>query len=60
MNKKYIPSALVLYLNYFLHGVGCSVLGQAVIKESLGNHCNLCGVRSWTSDCTSLCRAAVR
>lgn len=35
MNKKYIPSALVLYLNYFLHGVGCSVLGQAVIKESL-------------------------
>lgn len=35
MNKKYLPSALVLYLNYFLHGVGCSVLGQAVIKESL-------------------------
>ena len=35
MNKKYIPSALVLYLIYFLHGVGCSVLGQAVIKESL-------------------------
>ncbi len=37
MNKKYIPSALVLYLNYFLHGVGCSVLGQAVIKESLAS-----------------------
>lgn len=35
MNKKYFPSALVLYLNYFIHGVGCSVLGQAVIKESL-------------------------
>ena len=35
MNKKYLPSALVLYLNYFIHGVGCSILGQAVIKESL-------------------------
>lgn len=35
MNKKYLPSALILYLNYFIHGIGCSVLGQAVIKESL-------------------------
>ena len=35
MNKKYLPSALILYLNYFIHGVGCSILGQAVIKESL-------------------------
>ena len=35
MNKKYIPSALILYLNYFIHGVGCSILGQAVIKEAL-------------------------
>ena len=35
MNKKYLPSALVLYLNYFIHGVGCSVLGQAVIKSAL-------------------------
>lgn len=35
MNKKYLPSALILYLNYFIHGVGCSVLGQAVIKDSL-------------------------
>ena len=33
MNKKYLPSALILYLNYFIHGVGCSILGQAVIKE---------------------------
>ena len=32
MNKKYLPSALILYLNYFIHGVGCSILGQAVIK----------------------------
>lgn len=21
MNKKYLPSALILYLNYFIHGV---------------------------------------
>ncbi len=35
MNKKYLPTALILYLNYFIHGVGCSVLGQAVIKEAL-------------------------
>ena len=35
MNKKYIPSALILYLNYFIHGIGCSILGQAVIKEAL-------------------------
>lgn len=32
---KYYPAALIMYLNYFLHGVGCSVLGQAVIKEAL-------------------------
>ena len=35
MNKKYLPSALIMYLNYFIHGVGCSILGQAVIKETL-------------------------
>ena len=35
MNKKYIPSALILYMNYFIHGIGCSILGQAVIKEAL-------------------------
>ena len=35
MNKKYYPSAFILYLNYFIHGIGCSVLGQAVTKESL-------------------------
>lgn len=35
MNKKYLPAAIIMYLNYFIHGVGCSVLGQAVIKEAL-------------------------
>ena len=33
--KKYLPSALILYLNYFIHGIGCSILGQAVIKDAL-------------------------
>ena len=32
---KYYPAALILYLNYFIHGVGCSILGQSVIKEAL-------------------------
>lgn len=35
MNKKFYPSAFILYLNYFIHGIGCSILGQAVIKEML-------------------------
>ena len=35
MNKKYLPSALILYLNFFIHGIGCAVLGQAVIKDAL-------------------------
>lgn len=35
MNKKYFPGALIMYLNYFIHGIGCSILGQAVIKDAL-------------------------
>lgn len=35
MNKKYLPSALVMYLNYFLHGIGAAILGQALIKDAL-------------------------
>ena len=35
MNKKYYPSAFILYLNYFIHGIGCSVLGQVAVKETL-------------------------
>lgn len=35
MNKKYTVSALILYLNYFIHGIGCSILGQQVVKEML-------------------------
>ena len=40
-NKKYLPSVIVLYLNYFLHGIGCSVLGQAVIKDALAGSWNI-------------------
>lgn len=35
MNKKYLPSALILYLNYFIHGIGCSILSQQLVKELL-------------------------
>lgn len=35
MNKKYLPSAVILYLNYFIHGIGCSILSQQVVKEQL-------------------------
>ena len=33
INKKYLPSALILYLNYFIHGIGCSILGQPSLKN---------------------------
>ena len=35
MDKKYLPSALILYMNYFIHGIGCSILSQQVVKEML-------------------------
>lgn len=35
MNKKYLPSVIILYLNYFIHGIGCSILSQQVVKELL-------------------------
>ena len=35
MKKKYLFAAVIMYLNYFLHGVGCSILGQSVIKDAL-------------------------
>lgn len=28
MNKKYYPSAFILYLNFFIHGIGASILSQ--------------------------------
>ena len=68
MNKKYLPSALILYLNYFIHGVGCSILGQAVIKEALAAAWGveamaitaIRSTRSWPSDRTAICRSSVR
>ena len=33
--KNYYISAFILYLNYFIHGIGCSVLGQVAVKETL-------------------------
>ncbi|MDD3401773.1 MAG: MFS transporter [Hespellia sp.] len=33
--QSYYGSALVLYLNYFIHGIGASLLGQQAIKEFL-------------------------
>lgn len=35
MEKKYLPSVVILYLNYFIHGIGCSLLSQQVVKEML-------------------------
>ena len=35
MDKKYLPSVVILYLNYFIHGIGCSMLSQQVVKEML-------------------------
>jgi len=40
-NKKYLPSVIVLYMNYFLHGIGCSILGQVAIKEALSASWNV-------------------
>ena len=36
-DKKYLPAIIIMYLNYFIHGIGCSILGQATIKESLAS-----------------------
>lgn len=32
---KFIPTAIVLYLTYFIHGIGAAILGQQAIKEVL-------------------------
>ena len=34
-NNKYYVSAFVLYLTFFIHGIGASLLGQQAIKEFL-------------------------
>ena len=32
---KFIPTSIVLYLTYFIHGIGAAILGQQAIKEVL-------------------------
>ena len=44
MKTKYLPAALILYMNYFIHGIGCSILGQQVIKEMLVSRWGLADV----------------
>lgn len=54
MNKKYLPSALILYLNYFIHGIGCSILSQQVVKEMLAAQWGLSDVMAITSIAAAL------
>lgn len=54
MNKKFLPSALILYLNYFIHGIGCSILSQQVVKELLAENWGLNDVMAVTSIAAAL------
>lgn len=40
MNRKYYPSAFILYLNYFIHGIGVSILGQYKPELALQWNCS--------------------
>ncbi|MDD3362739.1 MAG: MFS transporter [Hespellia sp.] len=54
MNKKYLPSAIILYLNYFIHGIGCSILSQQVVKEMLAKQWGMADVMSVTAIAAAL------
>ncbi|MDD3402087.1 MAG: MFS transporter [Hespellia sp.] len=54
MNKKYLPSAIILYLNYFVHGIGCSILSQQVVKEMLAKQWGMADVMSVTAIAAAL------
>ena len=54
MNKKYLPSALILYLNYFIHGIGCSILSQQVVKELLAEQWGMSDVMGVTAVAAAL------
>lgn len=54
MNKKYLPSALILYLNYFIHGIGCSILSQQVVKELLAEQWGVGDVMTVTAVAAAL------
>lgn len=71
MDKKYLPSVVILYLNYFIHGIGCSLLSQQVVKEMLAAQWGVGDVMTvtavaagsigaWTTSFSSFCRAFVR
>lgn len=71
MDKKYLPSVVILYLNYFIHGIGCSLLSQQVVKEMLAAQWGVGDVMTvtavaagsigvWTTGFSSFCRAFVR
>ena len=46
MNKKYLPSALILYLNYFIHGVDALFWDKQLLRTRLQAHGAL---RQWQS-----------
>lgn len=54
MDKKYLPSALILYLNYFIHGIGCSILSQQVVKELLAEQWGIGDVMAVTGVAAAL------
>lgn len=54
MNKKYLPSAIILYLNYFIHGIGCSILGQQAVKEMLVKQWGISDVMTVTAIAAAL------
>lgn len=54
MNKKYLPSAIILYLNYFIHGIGCSILGQQAVKEMLVQQWGMSDVMTVTAIAAAL------
>ena len=65
MDKKYLPSVVILYLNYFIHGIGCSLLSQQVVKEMLaaqwgvGDVMTVSSIGTWTTGFPSFCRTFV-
>lgn len=54
MNKKYLPSVLILYMNYFIHGIGCSILSQQVVKEMLAEQWGVGDVMTVTAVAAAL------
>lgn len=54
MDKKYLPSVVILYLNYFIHGIGCSLLSQQVVKEMLAAQWGVSDVMTVTAVAAAL------